>query len=419
MTERGFQAIVVGGGFAGVAAADALGKAGVSTLLIDRNSYHQFQPLIYQVASAQIGPNAVARPLRAILRRRRSVRVLTAAVTSLDASSASVTTEDGVVYAADFLVVASGAEANYFGTPGAEENAYPLYSVTDALSLGSELFDLFDDSDRDPSIAAEVVVVGGGPTGVETTGAIAETIKYVLPHYYSAELSARAKVHLVDMVPVVLGAFSEKSQQYARRRLESVGADLHLGVGVTEVGPDSVTLADGTVIPSRMVVWAGGLKAGPLLTNSGLPQGRGGRIDVSPDLTVPGFERVYVLGDAANITDARGDKLPQLGSVAKQAGAWAAKNIIAQIHGAPRAPFDYKDKGYMAMVGRGAAVAEIGRKRTQMQGFFAFLAWLAVHVMLLSGWTQRTRAVFAWFEDYLSHSRSNVVLGASRRRGSD
>ncbi|WP_167042646.1 NAD(P)/FAD-dependent oxidoreductase [Salinibacterium sp. ZJ454] len=408
--EQTYEVVIVGGGFAGVAAAKELGHKGVAVLLIDQNNYHQFQPLLYQVSTAQIGITDVTRPLRGIFRRNKRVRVITAIATSVDATARTVTTADGNTYRGRILVLATGAVPNFFNTPGAEENTYPLYSANDATRLGTRLVELLDETDSRPNNGGvNVVVVGGGPTGVETAGALAEMFKYVVPEYFSHSSASKCSVHLVDMVPTVLNTFSEKSQKYARSRLTKMGAKLKLGSGVTEVRDDGVTLADGTVLPSQLVVWAGGLKAGPIIAGSGLPQGRGGRIDTNPDLTAPGFDGVYVLGDAANTTDRTGAKLPQLGSVAQQSGKWAARNIYADLTGGAREPFKYVDKGYMAMVGRGAAVAELGKKHTQLQGPFAFIAWLAVHVVLLSGNRQRIRALFSWFENYLSHTRSHVA----------
>jgi NADH:ubiquinone reductase (H+-translocating) len=406
-----FQVIVVGGGFAGVAAVKELGRKGVNVLLIDQHNYHQFQPLLYQVATAQIGVSDVTRTFRGMLRRYRSATVLTAKVASVDVHAHTVTTSDGEIFHAQVLVLAAGAEVNYFGTPGAEEHAYPLYSVTDAVRLGNAMVHALDAAQRGAGDGGiHVVVVGGGPTGVETAGAIAENFKYVIPGYFSGSVAAQSSVHLVDMVPSVLNAFSDKSKAYATRRLGQAGVELKMGSGVTNIRADSVDFADGTTLPCQLVVWAGGLKAGAVVARSGLEQGRGGRIDVNPDLTVPGAPGIYVLGDAANMTDARGEKLPQLGSCAQQAGKWAARNIHADLTGGTRKPFGYLDKGYMAMIGRGAAVAEIGRKRIQMQGFLAFLAWLGVHVVLLSGVRQRISAIVSWTGDYLTHSRSHVVL---------
>ena len=306
-----------------------------------------------------------------------------------------------------------GAEANFFGIPGAREHTYPMYTLEDALRLGAQMIAELDQADTasaDGRRPLNLVVVGGGATGVELAGAVADSLKSVVPEMFSVEFAGAASVHLVDMVPTVLGPFSEKSQRYALDHLRELGIELHLGVGVTEVTADGVTLADGTTIPGTMIVWAGGLKASRLLEESGLPQGKGGRVDVETDLTVPGFPGVYVLGDAANITDKKGRALPQLGSVAQQSGKWAARNIHADLTGGLREPFGYLDKGIMAMIGRGAAVAEVGAKRRQIQGTLAFLAWLGVHAALLSGVWQRVGAVASWGAAYLTRNRPQIVL---------
>jgi NADH dehydrogenase len=417
--NNSYQVLVVGAGFAGVAIAERLAANGVHVLLVDRNDYHQFQPLLYQAATAQIPVSDVGRPLRVMFRKRRRVSVQVAEVRAIDPQARRVTLTDGTIREGQVLVLACGAQPNFFDTPGAEQYAYPLYSVQDAIALGGKLLAELDAADTAAVTSGDaglsVVVVGAGPTGVETAGAIAETFRYVVPDYFSHRFANSCAVHLVDMAPSVLTAFGARSQRYAEKRLGAFGVRVKLGVGVSEVRADGVTLADGTRIDAKVVVWAGGLKAGPLLGGLGLPQGRGGRIDVEPDLTVTGLTGVYVVGDAANITDARGEKLPQLAAVAQQAGRWAARNIQADLDGRPRQPFRYVDKGIMAMIGRGASVAELGRRRRQIQGPVAFLAWLGVHAALLPGTWQRVSAVAAWIVDFCTHHRPQVLLSRPHR----
>lgn len=408
------QVVIVGAGFAGIAAAKQLAAKGIDVLLVDRHNYHQFQPLIYQVATAQLAAAAVARPLRAIFRGYPSVEVKTAEITTIDPKQRSVTTADGLTYRGQILVIATGAQPNYFNVPGAAEYAFPLYSVDDASRLRSRFLGALDAADRDHRYidqgALNVVIVGAGATGVETAGAVAESMRYVLPAYLPESLAHAGKVYLVDMLPTVLPGFADKSRAYAEKKLREDGVELKLGVGVTEVCHDGVVLADGTHIPSRTVVWAGGLKASELLTGTGLPQGKGGRIDVNPDLTVPGFDGVYALGDSANITDATGTRLPQLGAVAQQSGKWAANNIAADLKGRRRRPFVYRDKGVLAMIGRGAAIAELGSKHRQLTGPPAFFTWLGVHVVLLSGLREKVAALVSWIWDYGTRIRPQIVV---------
>lgn len=412
---RTYEVVIVGAGFAGLEAAKRLGRAGADVLLLDQNNYHQFQPLLYQVATAQIALSTVARPLRSILHREsRHVTIRTAQVAAIDAARKTVTTADGVRYRAEILVIASGAEPNFFDTPGAEDHAYPLYSVDDAARLSSALLGAVERASANQDHFANrkfaVAVVGAGPNGVETAGAIAESIRDVVGKYYSHDFASSCAVHLVDMVDTVLPPFSQASQQYTRDRLEKLGVKVHLGSAVSEVSDTDISLADGTKIDAEIVIWAAGLKASHLLEPAGLTTGRGGRVEVAKDLTAPECQGVYVLGDAANIVDAKDRKLPQLGSVAKQSGRWAAANIRADLTGRPRREFKFVDMGYMAMIGRGQSVAELTPRRYQVQGMPAFLGWLAVHAVLLSGWQQRAGAVLSWARDYLTTSRPHAVV---------
>jgi NADH:ubiquinone reductase (H+-translocating) len=405
--------LIVGGGFAGVACAQQLDKHDVDVILLDRNNYHQFQPMLYQVATAQIAAYDIARPLHAIFRHHDSVDVRRTAATSIDPEARSVTTADGQSLSTDYLVVAAGAQPNFFGTPGAAEHAFPLYSLNDAERLRSRILAVLNATAADPEKVKKgslsFVIVGGGPTGVETAGALAEALRDVLPEYYES-LANAAEVHIVDLGDVLLAPFSDKAHAYVAERLERDGVRIHLGVGVKEVLPDRVLLTDGGDILTRTVVWGGGEKAADVVGGAGLPSGRGGRIDVERDLTVPGHERIYVLGDAANIPGADGAILPQLGSVAQQSGAWAARNIIDDIAGKERKAFHYKDKGIMAMIGRNAAVAEMGRHRHEVEGPVAFAAWLGVHAMLLSGVRNRVDTFIAWGWDYFSKNRATALI---------
>jgi NADH dehydrogenase len=411
------RVIVVGAGFAGVACAKTLAKdKGVAVTLIDRNDYHQFQPLLYQVATCQLAPVDIAYPLSEVA-RHAGLEFVQADVASIDPTTRTVTTTDGATMTADFLVVAAGSQAFFFKTPGARDHAIALYSLDDARRLRARILSVFDDASKDPSLldegALEVVVVGGGPTGVEVAGAMAEMIRTGLAAEYPDLAVEHPRVRLVNHGPALLTAFSNKAHDYAAERLTRDGVMLMLGLGVTEVGPGHVVLSDGSTIKTRCVVWGGGLKAAPLAGSAGLPQGHGGRIDVEPDLRLDGFPGVYVVGDVANIPSPDGRTFPQLGSVAQQSGSWAAKNILAEIKGKPTRSFHYLDKGIMAMIGRGAAVAEVGSNHHGLHGSIAFMAWLGVHAALMSGVHNRSHAFVEWAGDYLGSSHGPYVLDRS------
>lgn len=406
--------IVVGGGFAGVGCAKELAKHGFAVTLLDRHNYHQFQPLLYQVASGELAIADIARPLRGIFAKDKTVEVKMAEVIGIEATDRTVTLASGQTLSADYLVIASGSVPNFFGTPGADQHAFPLYSATDAEKLRSRLFQVFEDADAEPARidegALNIVVIGGGPTGVETAGAVADLVNDVMPRRYHDMAVNRARIYLVDHGQVVLSAFSDKAHTYAAKRLEHLGVKLLLGTGVTDVADDRVVLSDGSEIRTRVVVWAGGIKADDLTGFDKLDRGRAGRLSAQPDLTAAGHPNVYVIGDVANIPDHDGDDLPQLGSVALQAGRWAAKNIVADVNGEPRTPFRYHDKGIMAMIGRGAAVAEMGPHHHELHGRVAFAAWLGVHAWLMSGVRNRIDAFVAWAWDFLGSSRGTAII---------
>jgi len=417
MTEQ--SAVIVGGGFAGVACAKRLAKHDFSVTLIDKNNYHQFQPLLYQVATAELATSDITRPLRAIFKKYDNVHVHRAEVTHVDPETRTVSTADGHTFSGDYLVLAAGSQPNYFGTPGAGEHAFPLYTVEHAQALRTRLLTVLEEADANPARidqgALNFVIVGAGPTGVETAGAIADAVNDVIPQRFHDLDINRARIYLVDHGPVVLAAFSDKAHAYAAERLEHRGVHLKLGTGVSEVLPDRVKLSDGTEILTRTVVWGGGIQAPAITAKLGLPQGRAGRVVTLPDLTVEGFPRVYALGDMANMPDHDGNDLPQLGSVALQSGAWAADNILADSTGKSRQPFHYKDKGIMAMIGDGAAVAEMGAHHHELHGHVAFAAWLGIHAYLMSGIRERVDSFVSWGWDFVGSSRSGAMLDDPER----
>ena len=416
-------AVVVGAGFAGIGAARELAKHGVRVVLVERNDYHQFQPLLYQVATAGLARSDVASSLRTLMRRTELVDVKAADVASVDPAERSVTALDGTTFTGDYLILAAGSQPNFFDTAGADEHSIPLYSVNDAERLRTRVFAAFDAADRDPSLVdrgvVRFVVIGGGPTGVEVAGALAELIHDVLPHQYRGLAVRSASVHLVDHAPTLLGPFSDSAHDYAAKILQRKGVRLHLGTGVVEVRPDKVVLSDGTALVTRTVIWAGGVMAASLAERTGLPVGRGGRLLVEHDLTVDDAPGVYAVGDVANVPAPDGSPYPQLGSVALQSGQWAARNVVADIRGHSRKPFHYHDKGIMAMIGRGAAVAEIGEHRHELHGPVAFASWLGVHAYLMSGVRTRADAFISWGWDYFSTNRAPAIVDRSDARRID
>jgi NADH dehydrogenase len=408
------RVVIIGGGFAGVACARKLAASkDFHVTLIDKNDYHQFQPLLYQVATSMLAAGDIAYPLRKIAAEFDEFDTKRAEVVSIDPLARTVTTRRGETYSGDYIVLAAGSQPNFFGTPGAE-HAFPLYSLDDADRLKTRIIQAFEEADSDPRLvdegAIDFVVVGGGPTGVEVAGALSEMINTTMVHEFPA-LATRAKVHLVDHGKELLKMFADKGHAYAARILEKDGVELLLGTGVKAIGPGHVTLSDGTSLKTRCVIWGGGLMAAPLAGAAGLPQGRGGRIDVQPDFTVAGFPGVLVIGDIANIPAKSGKTHPQLGSVALQSGSSAAKTILADRAGKTAKPFAYLDKGTMAMIGRGAAVAQV--KGVELHGKMAFAAWLGVHAALMTGGSNRVDAFKSWALDFFGKDRAPQALDRS------
>jgi NADH dehydrogenase len=407
--------VIVGGGFAGLGCAQRLAEHDdVRVTLIDRNNYHQFQPLLYQVATSQLAPSDIAHSLRSVFADQKNVDVKLAEISAVDLAARAVTSTDGGQWNADVLVLAAGSQPNFFGTPGAAESAFPLYSLDDATRLRSRILGIFEQADRDPKLiergALNFVIVGGGPTGVEVAGAIADMLSVTVPATYEDLDAGAGQIHLLDYGDALLKPFSDEAHGYVAKVLEEKGVKIHLGTGVKEVGTGHALLSDGSTIATRCVIWGGGIKAAAVAADGGLAQGRGGRVDVQGDLTLAGHTGVYVIGDIANIPEAGAGALPQLGSVALQSGHWAADNILADFEGKARKPFVYHDKGIMAMIGRGAAIAEVGKRHHEIHGQLAHMAWLGVHASLMTGTKAKIEAFVDWAWDGFSKTGGPHVL---------
>lgn len=414
------RVVIVGGGFAGVACARRLaGEPGVTATLIDRGGYHQFQPLLYQVATAELTPEDVRFDLTKMFAAHSNVDCLTAEVESIDPQRHTVTLTTGEEVVGDVLVLSAGTRPNFFRVPGTDQHAFPLYSVDDALRVRQRVLRLYEDAATKPELIDDgvltFVVVGAGPTGVETAGALAELVHDVLPHRYPQIPPGAARIIVVDLGRSVLAQFSDHAHDYASTQLHRRGVELRLGVSVAEITEDRVRLSDGTEIATHLVMWAGGVSAAEVAGAVGVAQGRGGRLAVNPDLTLPGLPDTYAIGDIAAIPYGDEPALPQLGSVAQQSGDWAAQNILAVREGQPAAPFHYRDKGIMAMIGRRAAVAEVGEHRHELHGRVAFAAWLGVHAQLLADAGAELNAFHTWAEEFYlrPHHRSAKLLDQS------
>lgn len=413
--------VIIGGGFAGINCAQKLiVNKNVHVTLIDKNNYHKFTPLLYQITTSALSPEAAAFSFRNYFAGKVNIDIKMACASSLNPEALTIMTEEGETYKGDYLVLASGSIVNFFDVPGADKYSFPLYTLIDAEHLRSRILGAFEDADRNPLLidqgALNFAIVGAGPTGTEVAGAIADMLLFSLPKEFNDLALKKAKIYLINYGPNVLGTFSEDSQSYAASVLKKRGVELLMGVHVDKVTENSVELSNGEIIPSKCVIWAGGLKASHLADRCNLQQGHAGRLIISSDLTVEGFPNIYALGDLAIIPGNDGKPLPQLASVAKQSGEWAAKNILAQIKGEAPSPFQYNDKGFMAMIGKNAAVAEIGKKRHELKGFFAYFAWLGVHMYLLATPFQKMQAFIGWILNYSGKAAFQILDSSDSTR---
>lgn len=413
-TDR-HRVLVIGAGFGGVAVARGLRDAPVQVTLVDANNFHTFQPLLYQVATAGLDTGDVAHPVRNIFpgRRRSNVKVVVGVVTTIDTSARSVVLHDGRSLAYDTLVLAAGAVTTDFGVPGVEEHAFPLKTMDDAVALRLQLLHQFERADAGPpplpAGALDVVVSGGGPTGVEMAGGIAELYSMVLADDFPDLPVADARIVLVEPQPRILAPFHPESSEHAAEQLRKMGVDVRTGVGIDAVDRSGATLSDGERIDAATVVWAAGVRASPLAQQLGVDLGPGGRVPVEPDLSVTGLPDVFALGDVALATAPDGAPLPQVAQPAIQGGKHVAGQIRNRLAGRPTEPFRYVDKGSMATIGRHSAVAELPNG-LRLDGFLGWVAWLGLHLVYLMGFRNRISVFVNWAWSYLTYDRANRLL---------
>jgi NADH:ubiquinone reductase (H+-translocating) len=403
----------LGGGFAGIGAAQKLSKSDVDVVLVDKHDYHTFQPLLYQVATGLLERSAVGHPIRDLFHKQDNIRIRQDEVTAIDLDAREVSFSEVEPLSYDYLVLALGAEVNFFGVEGAAEHAFPLYTLADAVRLKDHVLERWESADRKPSLiedgALNVVVVGGGPTGVETAGAMAELYSGVFRKDYPDVSSEQARITLVEASPEIFAMFKENLRAYTVEALEKRGVEVMTGEVVESIAPERVTLKSGTVLPAHTLVWGAGLQGNGLIRSLGLDLERGNRIGVDEELRIAKHPEVYAVGDIVAITDTKTQQvLPQLGSVALQSGEHAGETIARLVAGKETKPFKYRDKGTMAAIGRGAAVVQMLGGRT-MKGKKAQLAWGAVHLALLPTNEDRAKAVVDWAGAGLTHQRSGRI----------
>ena len=406
--------VILGAGFAGIGALKKLRDADVRITIVDKRDYHTFQPLLYQVATNELGPTEVGFPIRELLHGHKNITYHQAAVKSVDLAQKQVVMDGVAAIPYDYLVLALGAVVNFFHTPGADQYAFPLYTMDDANRLKEHILKTLEAVDKNPGLiddgALNFCVVGGGPTGVELAGALVELYRDELKEDYPNLPIADGQVLLYEHSPQLLGTFAPKLESYARKALEERGVKVHTATGVAKIGPASIDLSTGATVKTHTTVWAAGLQANPIVSSLGVELVHGGRIPVGPDLQVKGHPGVFAIGDIAAMTDGKtGQVLPGLGATALQAGRHIGETIKCLLDGKQPKPFEYFNKGMMAQVGRGAAVVELptgGR----MTGHLAWLAWLGVHLALLNGAEEKAGVIVDWGWNLLTHKRGKRII---------
>jgi len=410
MTERP-RVVIVGAGFAGLYAAKGLAAGPVDVTVLDRRNHHLFQPLLYQVATAGLNPADIAAPIRTVLRNQRNARVLLADVVAIDAARRRVTLADGALEY-DQLIVATGATHSYFGHDEWSAHAPGLKSVEDALEIRRRIFFAYEAAEREADPDARrawltFAIIGAGPTGAEMAGALAEISRHGMPREFRSIDPREARVVLIEGFSRVLPPYREDLSEKARRQLERLGVEVWTGRKVTGVDAQGLALGDER-LAARTVIWAAGVSASPLARSLGVPLDAAGRVPVTPQLTIPGHDDVFVIGDLASI-EQDGKRVPGVSPAAIQQGTHTAKNVLRAARGEPLLPFRYWDKGSFATLGRGAAVGDLFGK-VWLSGFPAWLAWLLIHIYFLIGFRNRLLVMFQWAYSYLTYRRGARLI---------
>jgi NADH dehydrogenase len=405
--------VILGGGFAGLYTARGLRRADVRITVVDRHNYHLFQPLLYQVATAALNPSDIAAPIRGILGRQKNVSVLLGEATAIDTAQKRVQLSDGEI-AYDYLVVATGATHSYFNHPEWEHVAPGLKTIDDALEIRKRVLLAFEAAERetDPARQAEFltfVVIGAGPTGVELAGALSEIARQTMVRDFRNIRPESARVILLEGKERVLPPYPPDLSAKAQKQLERLGVEVITHATVTSVTDRQVQIDGSTIIPTRTVLWAAGVQASPLARSLGVPLDRAGRVLVEPDLTIPGHKDVFVLGDLAAVAMHDGSPVPGVAPAAIQEGQYTALNLERAVEGQPLRAFRYRDKGSLATIGRAAAVADFGG-RMKFGGFFAWLAWLLIHIFFLIGFRNRFLVITQWAWAYLTYQRGARLI---------
>ncbi len=408
--------VVVGGGFGGIYAARHLAKAeDVQVTIVDKQNYHLFQPLLYQVATAGLSAGDIASPIRSLVAKKLNVNVRMGEVKAIDLAAKKLTVGDGVI-GYDALVLAAGVSHSYFGHDAWEAYAPGLKTLDDALEIRRRVLSAFEAAEREEDPAKRdawltFIIVGAGPTGVELAGAIAELARFTVARDFRSFDPRSAKVILIEAGPRVLATFEPDLADKAVKTLEKLKVELRLQTRVTDITAGGVSVGE-AFVPARTVLWAAGVAASPLAKTLGVPLDRAGRVIVQSDLSIPGHPEAYVIGDLASFTEPDGTVLPGLAPVAIQQGKHVAHVILDTLRGRPRKPFKYFDKGVMATVGRASGIAQTGKLK--LWGFIGWLAWLFIHILYLIGFRNRLLVLIQWTWAWLTFGRSaRLITGTS------